>query len=232
MKKNEYIKNVSNEFNLWARKGMGEKMEKGHFKTARYVLEELRLESVTHVLDLSCGNGWAMDYFLKEKVPFVYGTDISIEMLNNAREKLKKNFNKFFLIKANAEHLPFKSSTFNIVFNMEAFYYYLEPERVLEEVYRILKKNGLFLLLTDYYKENNVSSKWGERLKIKMKLFSIDEYISLLKIHGFHIEKVYRIIQPEISGKQDFIPSNSIKSYEEYRDFKRAGTLYILSKKL
>ncbi len=229
----EYLKDIEREFDRWAEEGAGSRMEGGHFPSAKVAIDCLEIDDKSSILDLSCGSGWALRHFLKKGFKKAAGSDVSFKMLKEAKDETENCFNEknFIFVKNRAEQLPFKSNTFDIVFNMEAFYYYEHPERAAFEINRVLKKGGIFMLLTDYYKENEVSSKWRGRLKISMHLYSIDEYIKILKSVGFKIKKILRIVVPEIKSKYEFKSSESIKTYDEYRVFKRAGTLYIESEK-
>ena len=52
-------------FNQWAKKGKDKGMETGHFKSVSYMLDEIQLflQKPFTVLDIGCGNGWAVRRF-------------------------------------------------------------------------------------------------------------------------------------------------------------------------
>jgi len=68
----------------------------------------------------------------------VVGVDISRRMLKIAQKKLPNV--KF--IKANAYSLPFEDNTFDLVLSVTMLEFIHEPEKVLSEVYRVLKPGG------------------------------------------------------------------------------------------
>ncbi len=221
---------AAEEFDKWAKKGFASSMESGHFPVAKKAMDKISINSNHTLLDLSCGNGWAGKYFLSKGISRAVETDISFEMLKETEVNLSEFKNKLS-VQSSVHLLPFKENSFDIVFNMESFYYYKNPEKVLKEILRVMKNNGIFLLLVDFYKESRISMRWSERLKIYMNPLSINEYKRLLEKNGFNGIKIERIKSPNIREKEKFEPSDSIKTYEEYLEFKMAGTLSITAKK-
>ncbi len=224
-------KKALKEFDNWAKKGMAESMRSGHFPVAKVTMDEIKINDNFSVLDLSCGNAWALKYLFKRGIDKGIATDISFEMLKRAKENLLEYDNRNLVLQSSITKLPFKNDKFDVVFNMESFYYYQEPIVVLEEINRVLKKDGIFMLLVDFYKENKVSMKWKDRLNIFMNPLSTDDYKKLLEKTGFQVEYIKRIISPNIRERRDFSPSESIQTYEEYLEFKYSGTLYLLARK-
>ena len=106
-------------------------------------------------LDYGCGSGDST-IFLNELNLDVEGVDISKEMLLEAKE-LNKN-TAFKLIKS--AQLPYDSNTFDIVFSS---FVLLEIEtksemiKILNEIHRVLKKDGIFIAVTgsDYLYSHN-----------------------------------------------------------------------------
>ena len=93
--------------------------------------------------------------------------DISIDMLNQAKEKLKQpNIN---LIKGDVGNLPFEDNYFDIILSMNGFHAFPDKEKAFKEIYRVLKKGGFFIgcfyikgesRITDWL-VNNILSKKG-----------------------------------------------------------------------
>ncbi len=218
-------------FNDWAKKGKAEGMAMGHSPVAKTIIKNLLPFEGKTILDLSCGNGWALRYFLEMGAEKGIASDISVEMLKKARKNLEETGKPFQMVKNSVNFLPFKNRSFDIVFNMESFYYYKNPNTVLSEIHRVLRKKGIFLLLVDFFKENRISMHWAERIDFFMNPMSKDEYASLLRNNGFRILDFGQAVSPKIKSKEEFIPSDTIKTYEEYLEFKNAGTLYFIAQK-
>lgn len=106
-----------------------------------------RRKSENHALDVGCGNG----YFSSKLLSFgctVTGIDISSEAIKIARSRYK-NIN--FVLHNLEDSLPFKNSTFDTVWCSEVLEHLFSPKFVLEEIYRVLKPNGILLCTVPYH---------------------------------------------------------------------------------
>lgn len=109
----------------------------------RLIREKMRKNPVK-ILDIGCGDG-VYETLLSEntkKVAEFYGTDIS-------HQQLKKTAGLFKEIKINDidnERLPFNDSTFDVVICSEVMEHVFEPERIITEARRVLKRNGVLVL--------------------------------------------------------------------------------------
>lgn len=105
------------------------------------VLSEIDFETI---LDLGCGTGSVLSLLLEQKPGIcAYGLDLSNEMLAIARQKLEE---KAELIQGDAEKLPYKDNSFDVVMCTESFHHYPNPSKALDEIYRVLKSQGKFIL--------------------------------------------------------------------------------------
>lgn len=96
------------------------------------------------LLDLGCGSGFifslSYSYFKG-----VYGIDITPVMLKKAAYKVKKKkISNVKLIQAISDNLPFKESSFDIVVAYGFLHHLPSLSRTFKEVYRVLKKGGIF----------------------------------------------------------------------------------------
>ncbi len=104
------------------------------------------------ILDLACGPGRHSLEFLKRGFN-VIGLDYSKNFLKIAKEKVKeaKIKNKFKFLQGDIRSLPFKNQTFKFVTLLgNSFGYFSDREnkKILKEVYRILRKGGVFIFDT------------------------------------------------------------------------------------
>jgi ubiquinone/menaquinone biosynthesis C-methylase UbiE len=60
------------------------------------------------ILDVGCGPGLLIDVLIKQSPTLIVTLDIDVEWLNYANKKYENNEN-VMLVRANAEHLPFKN---------------------------------------------------------------------------------------------------------------------------
>ena len=102
----------------------------------RKILNKIFKTKSNKVLDLACGSGRLSNYATS-------GADASEEMLKIAKKKFPKN--EFFLAQSN--QLPFENESFERCFTFH-FIMHLNKEnfeKTINEVHRILSKNGTFV---------------------------------------------------------------------------------------
>lgn len=113
------------------------------------VITLLNLKPYERILDLGCGTG-SLLVTIKTRYHGIdaTGVDIDEKILNIAKQKIKKNNLNIKLIKSSADKLPFPDCAFDVVVSTLVFHH-LPTEvkkQALQEVHRVLKKNGRFLL--------------------------------------------------------------------------------------
>ena len=69
--------------------------------------------------------------------------DISLDMLNQAKERLKQP--NISLIKGDVGNLPFEDNYFDIILSMNGFHAFPDKEKAFKETHRVLKKGGYFI---------------------------------------------------------------------------------------
>ena len=97
------------------------------------------------VLDVGCGGG-LLSNFLAQKGFDVTGVDLSEESLKVARDFDTTNAVDY--LTADAYSLPFDANSFDVVCAMDFLEHVDEPARVIAEVARVLRPNGLFFFHT------------------------------------------------------------------------------------
>jgi len=115
--------------------------ESGVFETSQkynsLMLEWLGVKEKTKgkLLDAGCGGG----FFLKEAEKFIdcYGIDFSLAALKQAKENSDAK-----LVLGSVSRLPFKSGSFEFVACLGSLEHFIELEKALSEMKRVLKKNG------------------------------------------------------------------------------------------
>lgn len=157
------------------------------------IFEKLSIEHLGEVIEYGCGTG----YFTKaiaKNAKSVIATDLSDEMLEIARLKLKK-CNNVSVQKADCENSSFQSGRFDSVLMANLLHVIENPIKALQESYRILKTGGL-LLAVDY---TGYSMDFFEKIKLIIRYFkqlgmpqrymrsniSPDEFATLVKNAGF-----------------------------------------------
>ena len=118
-----------------------EELEDRHKK----VLDIFSRYRFERILDVGCGDG-NFSVLLKEacKAKEVYGIEISEKGVEMAR----KNGVKCYQLDVDEEDFPFEDNYFDAVTAFEIIEHLFDPDHFLEEVYRVLKPNGIFVLST------------------------------------------------------------------------------------
>jgi len=98
-------------------------------------------EKNTLVLDLGCGTG-LLSNILVSKGFEVLGIDISLESLR----LLQQRESRINTIQADATLLPFTDGSCHAVVSLGAWRHFSDPRRVIAEVARILKDDGLLIV--------------------------------------------------------------------------------------
>lgn len=124
--------------------------EKG-IETIKFYLKHTSVEEMFKdkvVLDIGCGAGGKTIYYASQGVKKIVGVEILGKYKEEA-ENLAKKYNmqqKFEFVAADASNTPFPDEYFDTIIMNDAMEHVDEPEKVLDECYRILKKNGKLYL--------------------------------------------------------------------------------------
>jgi ubiquinone/menaquinone biosynthesis C-methylase UbiE len=125
------------------------------------------------ILDLATGTGRVPDALLYT-APFdgtVVAQDLSRKMLLQAQHKLAAYRDRYMMVRRDAQQLPYPDESFDAVCCLEALEFMPSPQRVLEEMTRVLRPGGLLLIT------NRVN--WESKL-MPGKAFGRDELQQML----------------------------------------------------
>ncbi len=110
------------------------------------VLRRVLQAQPTSVLDLGCGTGQLTER-LADSLPRVriVGLDLSAGMLGEAARRLDRAGGPW-LVRADAEWLPFAVASFDTVVCTESFHWYPDQARALDQIARVLRPGGQLLI--------------------------------------------------------------------------------------
>ena len=135
------------------------------------------------ILDIATGTGdLAVKFAEKTSATKIIGLDLSEGMLSIARKKVADTElkNKLEFIKGDSEALPFKDNMFDAITVSFGIRNFENLEKGLSEILRVLKPNGLFIILETSIPTNFIF-KQGYKIHSKIvlpligKLFSKDK---------------------------------------------------------
>jgi ubiquinone/menaquinone biosynthesis C-methylase UbiE len=121
------------------------------------IFDYITLNDHGYILDLGCGTGKLFQRIAKQ-IPTLSGVglDLSANMIKQA-ESNNKFPDRITFKQGNAENLPFEDYIFDGVFNTISFLHYPNPQKVFNEVSRVLK-NDAYFYLADYSISHNCSN--------------------------------------------------------------------------
>ena len=112
----------------------------------------LQLVANTHpktILDIATGTGDLAILMTKTNAEKIIGLDISAGMLDVGRKKIenRKLSDKIEMILADSESMPFDNNTFDAITVAFGVRNFENLEKGLSEILRVLKPNGIFVIL-------------------------------------------------------------------------------------
>lgn len=127
------------------------------------------------VLDIGIGAGFFSRLCLQKKAK-----TISLDFAELIIQYNRKNNSEFRLVQADAQHLPFKNESFDIVLALDVIEHLYSPLDLLNETNRVLKEKGRLILMTP-----NTTNVFEKTLKAFLKIF----LLPLSKIIGFKLQQ-------------------------------------------
>ena len=127
------------------------------------------------VLDLGCGYGWHSIYAAEQGAKFVIGIDLSEKMIEIARDKTTFENVKYQV--GAMEDVDFPDETFDVVMSSLAFHYVEDFSSLVENVFRMLKSNGVFVFTVEHpIFTADGSQNWIYNEDGEIEHFPVDNY--------------------------------------------------------
>lgn len=118
-----------------------------YWHTRRFLEVGKLVDPAKNVLDIGCADGtFTKVIFKKTKAESLTGIDVLKSSIDYVKKRFAKNKKMKFRV-ADAHNLPFKSDNFDAVFCLEALEHVVDPLRVLQEIFRVLKRRGYAIVL-------------------------------------------------------------------------------------
>lgn len=130
------------------------------------LLSDLRIKPGDKVLETSIGAGANIPPF--DPRAYYVGVDISMGMLKACQKyPLLRSYN-LRLIQANAEHLPFKDNSFDVVFHVGGINFFNDKCQAIKEMIRVAKPGAMILISDEMQK--HVDS-WYKKIPFVKRYF-------------------------------------------------------------
>jgi ubiquinone/menaquinone biosynthesis C-methylase UbiE len=157
------------------------------------------------ILDAGCASGYLSLMLAKNGFKNITGADFCAEMILMARENAVKCGCDITYVEVDLGDTTFDNNQFDVIVARNFLWQLSDPEKVLNELYRVLKKGGVFI----YFDANRIESRNENRLKDLAQFFpSLQNQrpqwdINVLTKCGFTCIKT----QKNIDSLKDYSPS-------------------------
>ncbi|QED37770.1 class I SAM-dependent methyltransferase [Antarcticibacterium arcticum] len=160
------------------------------------------------VLDIASGEGYGSN-LMSYGASFVYGVDIDNKAIEKAKIKYRRNNIQFVV--GDTRNIPLEDKSVDVVISYETIEHHAEHEKMLQEIKRVLRPNGISIISTpDKYFYSDVRNYKNE---FHVKELYKTEFIDLIKKYFFN----YQILtQSYLNGNSivlDEINRNTIEFY-------------------
>ena len=150
----------------------------------RDVISLMDLRENIRILDIGCGTGYALRLAAKliDGNGKFFGVDLSGKMIEKAGLNFE-GYENFQFIRADAESIPLDGGQFDFIICTNSFHHYLHPQKVMEEMKRLLTAGGKLYILDPTM--DSIFLKIIGRLmhgveKSMVKLYSTEEFKNMM----------------------------------------------------
>ena len=182
------------------------------------LIRDLQIPNDPTVLDVGCGTGIST-FRLMQRVQGrgkFYGVDISRKMLDLARARAADlGYTNVEFSKGDAEHLDFPESSFDLAISNEAFFFFPDKQKALNEVFRILKPMGQTALLFFGEPTNREVKEIYKMVRNRhieyvipesLKLIGLEETHELFDKAGFKKTRIFGIHEIDYVDPSKYVP--------------------------
>lgn len=169
----------------------------GYLEADKHVIEFInyfKIKNKINVLDIGCGHGKNSEYLLKKGFT-TYGIDISKKAIYYSKKRNKKGIFK----QMNAIQTDFKDSFFDVIIDAGCLHVNNKKywEIIINEYYRILKKDGVFFIrlfkLNNHNNDDEIIFKINDKLDVfGIKKDEIEKYFKNFKIEKLIYDPHYK----------------------------------------
>lgn len=174
------------------------------------------------ILEIGCGQGGISIFMATNGAKSVSGIDLNTFHLEVAKEFKKRSEESFLgkklnveFLEMNAYEMTFAKDSFDLVFADNVFEHFMEPKKVLEQSYHVLRKGGMLIVPTF----SSIWSKHALHLKHGLKmpwanLFFSEQTICNVMVRLAEEQPYLKDIYPGVANRP-----------KKVRDLRRYGDL-------
>tara|TARA_A100001015_G_C15038820_1_gene738140 strand:- start:27 stop:956 length:930 start_codon:yes stop_codon:yes gene_type:complete len=132
-------------------------LQNANEKLCDLVFKRGDLLNTKNILDVGCGYGEQDIQWCNKTKAKLTSIDIDEDIIDKAKTNIKNNglSDRINVLQGNACELQFSDETFERVTSVESAFHYLPRINFLKEAFRVLKKNGKFVIADILLSDNN-----------------------------------------------------------------------------
>ena len=158
-----------------------------HARVAHWALSRVNIPEPVKIAELGCGGGKNIrDLLDKYPASHVTGLDYSPLSLEKARAFNREMISagRCEVIEGDVSAMPFEDGKFDLATAFETIYFWPGLVRCFEEVRRVLKAGGYFVIVSES-DGSDKPSQWFNSIIDAMNLYTPDDIESALRSAGF-----------------------------------------------
>ncbi len=157
-----------------------------------YLLSIVNRHNFTNILEVGCGTGkWLGN--INNNSRNLFGLDYSLGMLNGIKASTK-----IAPVNGNANQLPFKKHSFNLIYCINAIHHFPNQEQFVKTIAQYLTNNGVFVIIgLELHNNNNpwyIHNYFPATRQIDFNRFlsfnTLSQWIEQSKFHSINLTKV------------------------------------------
>jgi len=189
-----------------------ENIDSFHLSSVPYLATKFFPDKETKVLDIGAGQGHCLIPLKQEGYDNLWAADI--DSFN--KDLFQKNSIQFFQIDIETQPFPVEDDFFGVILSFHLIEHVSDPTNFLKEAYRILKKEGILILVTpDWRKQYKVF--WRDHTHVRpydkvsiariLRCFSFEPFsvTSFGVLKGIGRSNLWRILKNLMFTGQDLI---------------------------
>lgn len=144
------------------------------------ILDNAQVGKGKHCLDVACGTGVLVPYYIERKVASLTGVDIAPEMIRIARKNHEMTLASFII--GDVERISF-DRLFDCVVVFNSFPHFPEPERLISRLTHLLNPGGILTVAHSLSRERIDQCHSGPASKVSIKLLPVEELETIFSRH-------------------------------------------------
>ena len=140
----------------------------GHAAMANWALEMVTIGRDDRILDIGCGGGANIARLLQRtQQGSVTGIDFSPVSVRKSTKVNAKAIQegRCKVLEGNVANLPFADGSFDVVTSFETIYFWPDIEHCFNEVKRVLKPGGQFVIVNESDGSGEMDAKWESMIE-------------------------------------------------------------------